>query len=44
MSKDYFDKTSSGNNLLTAHCGAYLDVVGAVLRKMVEVDARTEIL
>ena len=41
---DYFNETTSGNNLLTAHCGAYLDVAEAVLRKIFEVDARTEIL
>src|ERR1700693_1871510 len=39
---DYFNETTSGNNRLTAHCGAYLDVAQAVLRKIVEVDAPTE--
>jgi predicted dehydrogenase len=41
---DYFNKTSSGANLLTITAGHTLDVVEAVLGPIVEVDARTEIL
>jgi predicted dehydrogenase len=41
---DYFNKTSSGANLLTITAGHTLDVVEAVLGPVVEVDARTEIL
>jgi len=41
---DYFNKTSSGANLLTITAGHTLDVVEAVLGAIVEVDARTEIL
>src|SRR5260221_6581104 len=43
-SYDYFNKTSSGANLLTIAAGHTLDVVEAVLGPVVEVDARTEIL
>ena len=41
---DYFNKTSSGANLLTITAGHTLDAVEAVLGAIVEVDARTEIL
>jgi predicted dehydrogenase len=41
---DYFNKTSSGANLLTITAGHTLDVVEAVLGPIVDVDARTEIL
>ena len=41
---DFFNKTSSGANLLTITAGHTLDVVEAVLGEIVEVDARTEIL
>jgi predicted dehydrogenase len=41
---DYFNKTSSGANLLTINAAHTLDVVEAVLGEIVEVDARTEIL
>ena len=41
---DYFNKTSSGANLLTITAGHTLDVVEAVLGPIIEVDARTEIL
>jgi len=41
---DYFNKTSSGANLLTISGGHTLDVVEAVLGPIVEVDGRTEIL
>jgi len=41
---DYFNKTSSGANLLTISAGHTLDLVEAVLGEIVEVDARTEIL
>jgi predicted dehydrogenase len=41
---DYFNKTSSGANLLTISAGHTLDVVEAVLGAIVEVVARTEIL
>jgi predicted dehydrogenase len=41
---DYFNKTSSGANLLTITAGHTLDLVEAVLGPIVEVDARTEIL
>ena len=40
---DYFNKLSSGANLLTINGGHTLDVVEAVLGPIVEVDARTEI-
>ena len=40
----YFNKASSGANLLTITAGHTLDVVEAVLGPIVEVDARTEIL
>jgi predicted dehydrogenase len=43
-SYDYFNKTSSGANLLTVAVGHTLDVVEAVLGPIMEVDARTEIL
>jgi predicted dehydrogenase len=43
-SHDYFNKTSSGANLLTITAGHTLDVVEAVLGPIIEVDARTEIL
>ena len=41
---DYFNKTSSGANLLTITAGHTLDVVEAILGAIVEVDARTGIL
>ena len=41
---DYFNKASSGANLLTITAAHTLDVVEAVLGPIVEVDARTEIL
>ncbi len=41
---DYFNKASSGANLLTITAGHTLDVVEAILGAIVEVDARTEIL
>ena len=41
---DFFNKTSSGANLLTINAGHTLDVVEALLGPIVEVDARTEIL
>jgi predicted dehydrogenase len=41
---DYFNKTSSGANLLTITVGHTLDAVEAVLGEIIEVDARTEIL
>jgi predicted dehydrogenase len=41
---DYFNKTSSGANLLTITAGHTLDVVEAVLGPILDVDARTEIL
>jgi predicted dehydrogenase len=40
---DYFNKISSGANLLTIPGGHTLDLVEAVLGEIVEVDARTEI-
>jgi len=43
-SHDYFNKASSGANLLTITGGHTLDLVEAVLGEIVEVDARTEIL
>jgi predicted dehydrogenase len=43
-SHDYFNKASSGANLLTVSVGHALDLVEAVLGAIVEVDARTEIL
>jgi predicted dehydrogenase len=43
-SHDYFNKTSSGANLLTITAGHTLDVVEAVLGSIIEVDTRTEIL
>jgi predicted dehydrogenase len=41
---DYFNKASSGANLLTITAAHTLDVVEAVLGPIVEVDARAEIL
>jgi predicted dehydrogenase len=41
---DYFNKKSSGANLLTITAGHTLDVVEAVLGPITEVDARTDIL
>jgi predicted dehydrogenase len=43
-SNDYFNKTSSGANLLTISAGHTLDLVEAVLGPIIEIDARTEIL
>jgi len=43
-SYDYFNKTSSGANLLTINGGHALDLVEAVLGPIIEIDARTEIL
>jgi predicted dehydrogenase len=43
-SYDYFNKTSSGANLLTINGGHTLDLVEAVLGPIIEIDARTEIL
>jgi len=40
---DYFNKESSGANLLTISAGHALDAVEAVLGPILEVDARTEI-
>ncbi|HWX36204.1 MAG TPA: Gfo/Idh/MocA family oxidoreductase [Steroidobacteraceae bacterium] len=40
---DYFNKTSSGANLLTIKAGHTLDLVEAVLGPIIEVDARTAI-
>ena len=40
---DYFNKESSGANLLTISAGHTLDVVEAILGPILEVDARTEI-
>jgi predicted dehydrogenase len=42
-SYDYFNKSSSGANLLTINGGHTLDVVEAVLGPIIEIDARTEI-
>jgi predicted dehydrogenase len=39
---DYFNKSSSGANLLTITAGHTLDVVEAVLGPILDVDARTE--
>jgi predicted dehydrogenase len=41
---DYFNKPSSGANLLTIPGGHTLDLVEAILGPIIEVDARTEIL
>lgn len=41
---DYFNRASSGANLLTIVAGHTLDVVEAVLEPIIEVDARTQIL
>jgi predicted dehydrogenase len=43
-SYDYFNKTSSGANLLSINVGHTLDLVEAVLGPIIEIDARTEIL
>jgi predicted dehydrogenase len=43
-SYDYFNKKSSGANLLTINAGHTLDLLEAVLGPIIEVDARTEIL
>ena len=43
-SHDYFNKASSGANLLTITAGHTLDLVEAILGPIIEVDARTEIL
>src|ERR1700756_338484 len=40
---DYFNRTSSGANLLTVPGGHTLDLVEAVLGPIIEVDAQTEI-
>jgi predicted dehydrogenase len=40
---DFFNKTSSGANLLTILAGHTLDIVEAVLGSIIEVDAETEI-
>jgi predicted dehydrogenase len=42
--RDFFNQTSSGANLLTITAGHTLDLVEAVLGEIVEIDARTEIL
>jgi predicted dehydrogenase len=42
VAHDYFNKASSGANLLTINGGHTLDLVEAVLGPIVEVDARTE--
>ncbi len=44
FSYDYFNKTTSGANLLTISAGHTLDLLEALLGEIVEVDARTEIL
>ena len=41
---DYFNRTSSGANLLTIVAGHTLDVAEAILGPIIEVDARTAIL
>jgi predicted dehydrogenase len=41
---DYFNKKSSGANLLTINAGHTLDLFEAVLGPIIEVDTRTEIL
>jgi predicted dehydrogenase len=41
---DYFNKKSSGANLLTINAGHTLDLLEAVLGPIIEVDTRTEIL
>jgi predicted dehydrogenase len=43
-SHDYFNKTSSGANLLTINGGHTLDLVEAILGLIIEIAARTEIL
>jgi predicted dehydrogenase len=43
-SHDYFNKASSGANLMTITAGHTLDLAEAILGPIVEVDARTEIL
>jgi predicted dehydrogenase len=40
---DYFNKRSSGANLLTINAGHTLDLLEAVLGPIIEVDTRTEI-
>jgi predicted dehydrogenase len=42
--RDFYNQTSSGANLLTITAGHTLDLVEAVLGEVVEVDARAEIL
>jgi predicted dehydrogenase len=42
--RDFYNQTSSGANLLTVTAGHTLDLVEAVLGEVVEVDARAEIL
>jgi predicted dehydrogenase len=42
--RDFYNQTSSGANLLTISAGHTLDLVEAVLGEIVEIDARTEIL
>jgi predicted dehydrogenase len=42
--RDFYNKASSGANLLTITAGHTLDVLEALLGEVVEVDARTEIL
>jgi predicted dehydrogenase len=41
---DYFNKASSGANLLTINAGHTLDVIETVLGAIIEVDSRTEVL
>jgi len=43
-SYDFFNKASSGANLLTINGGHTLDLLEAVLGPIIEIDARTEIL
>src|SRR6266542_3987834 len=43
-SHDYFNKASSGANLLTITAGHTLDLAEAILGPIIEIDARTEIL
>jgi len=43
-SHDYFNKASSGANLLTITAGHTLDLAEAILGPIIDVDARTEIL
>jgi len=44
FSHDYFNKASSGANLLTITAGHTLDLAEAILGPIIEVDARTQIL